>query len=125
MSTTYTPNIKLGQPALGDTGWSTPLNANCTTLDGLAKLKPDILLLDLRMPDKDGLAVLEEVNFDTIPTRHLLKPALEIGFQHQRSFYDSIYLALALSQQIEFITADERLANAVAAHLPVKWLGTI
>ena len=36
MSTTYTPNTKLGQPALGDTGWSTPLNANCTTLDGLS-----------------------------------------------------------------------------------------
>ena len=35
MSTTYTPNVKLGQPALGDTGWSTPLNNNCTTLDGL------------------------------------------------------------------------------------------
>src|SRR5215471_17578627 len=35
----------------------------------LSKLKPDILLLDLRMPDKDGLAVLEEVNFDTLPTR--------------------------------------------------------
>ena len=36
MSTTYTANIKLGQPALGDTGWSTPLNNNSTTLDGLA-----------------------------------------------------------------------------------------
>ena len=35
MSTTYTTNAKLGQPALGDTGWSTPLNANATTLDGL------------------------------------------------------------------------------------------
>ena len=35
----------------------------------LTKLRPDILLLDLRMPDKDGLAVLEEVNFDTLPTR--------------------------------------------------------
>jgi len=35
----------------------------------LAKLKPDILLLDLRMPEKDGLAVLEEVNFDQLPTR--------------------------------------------------------
>ncbi len=36
MSTTYTPNTKLGQPALGDTGWSTPINNNATTLDGLA-----------------------------------------------------------------------------------------
>ncbi len=36
MSTTFTPNTKLGQPALGDTGWSTPLNNNATTLDGLA-----------------------------------------------------------------------------------------
>jgi hypothetical protein len=36
MSTTYTSNTKLGKPALGDTGWSTPLNANCDTLDALA-----------------------------------------------------------------------------------------
>lgn len=35
MSTTYTPNAKLGQPALGDTGWNTPINANATQLDGL------------------------------------------------------------------------------------------
>ena len=63
--------------------------------------------------------------FDTIPSRDLLKQALEIGLKHQRSFYDSVYLALAVSQKIEFITADERLANAVAAHLPVKWLGAI
>jgi len=39
----------------------------------LAKLKPDILLLDLRMPDKDGLAVLEEVNFDQSATDLLVK----------------------------------------------------
>src|SRR6202049_3657913 len=35
----------------------------------LGNLKPDILLLDLRMPVKNGLTVLEEVNFDTLPTR--------------------------------------------------------
>src|ERR1700694_2289696 len=43
----------------------------------LGKLKPDILLLDLRMPDKDGFAVLEEVNFDTIPTRVIVLTAAE------------------------------------------------
>ena len=43
----------------------------------LAKLKPDLLLLDLRMPDKDGLAVLEEINFDTLPTRVIVLTATE------------------------------------------------
>lgn len=43
----------------------------------LAKLKPDILLLDLRMPDKDGLAVLEEINFETMPTRVIILTATE------------------------------------------------
>ncbi|MGA2511896.1 MAG: response regulator transcription factor, partial [Candidatus Acidiferrales bacterium] len=43
----------------------------------LAKLKPDILLLDLRMPEKDGLGVLEEVNFDTMPTRVIVLTAAE------------------------------------------------
>ncbi|MBI3404215.1 MAG: response regulator transcription factor [Acidobacteria bacterium] len=43
----------------------------------LGKLKPDILLLDLRMPDKDGLAVLEEVNFETTGTRVIVVTAAE------------------------------------------------
>jgi two-component system nitrate/nitrite response regulator NarL len=43
----------------------------------LGKLKPDILLLDLRMPDTDGFAVLEQVNFDTIPTRVIVLTAAE------------------------------------------------
>ena len=43
----------------------------------LSKLKPDILLLDLRMPDKDGLAVLEEINFETVPTRVIVLTATE------------------------------------------------
>src|SRR5216684_1864776 len=36
-----------------------------------------IKMLDLRMPDKDGLAVLEEVNFDTLPTRVVVLTAAE------------------------------------------------
>jgi DNA-binding NarL/FixJ family response regulator len=41
------------------------------------KLKPDVLLLDLRMPDKDGIQVLEVVNFDAIPTRVVVVTAAE------------------------------------------------
>jgi two-component system nitrate/nitrite response regulator NarL len=43
----------------------------------LSKLKPDILLLDLRMPGKDGLAVLEETNLDSLTTRIIVLTAAE------------------------------------------------
>jgi two-component system, NarL family, nitrate/nitrite response regulator NarL len=43
----------------------------------LGELKPEILLLDLRMLDKNGLAVLEAVNFDTLPTRVIVLTAAE------------------------------------------------
>src|SRR5205814_8205513 len=43
----------------------------------MAKLKPDILVLDLRMPDKDGLAALQDVNFDTLTTRAAVLTAAE------------------------------------------------
>src|SRR5713101_524886 len=46
-------------------------------VDLLTKLKPDILLLDLRMPDKGGLAVLEEINFDSLTTHVIVLTAGE------------------------------------------------
>jgi predicted nucleic acid-binding protein len=43
---------------------------------------------------------------------------------YNRSAYDASYLALAEAEQIPFITADERLYNAVKKDLDwVKWLG--
>jgi predicted nucleic acid-binding protein len=39
--------------------------------------------------------------------------------------HDSLCIALAKERKIFLVTADEKLANAVAAHLPVKWLGAI
>jgi two-component system, NarL family, nitrate/nitrite response regulator NarL len=50
-------------------------NNGAECIEMLGKLKPDILLLDLRMPEKNGLAVLEEVNFNTLPTRVILLTA--------------------------------------------------
>jgi DNA-binding NarL/FixJ family response regulator len=43
----------------------------------LGKLKPDILLLDLHMPDKNGFTVLKEVNIDTILTHIIVLTAVE------------------------------------------------
>jgi DNA-binding NarL/FixJ family response regulator len=43
----------------------------------LAQLKPDILLLDLRMPEKGGLGVLEEVKFDSLLTRVIVLTAAD------------------------------------------------
>ena len=38
-------------------------------LEAVRRLRPDILLLDLRMPLKDGLAVLREMRAESCPTR--------------------------------------------------------
>jgi predicted nucleic acid-binding protein len=62
-------------------------------------------------------------NFFTVSSRELLAEALEIAFANDRSVYDCLYVALAVQFNVEMITADERLANALAARLPVKWLG--
>ncbi|MGB2888411.1 MAG: response regulator transcription factor [Candidatus Acidiferrales bacterium] len=43
----------------------------------VADLKLDILLLDLRMPEKDGLGVLGEINFASVSTRVIVLTAVE------------------------------------------------
>jgi predicted nucleic acid-binding protein len=66
---------------------------------------------------------IRDRNFATISCATLLPDALKIALYHDRSVYDCLYVALAIQRKTELITADERLANALAAHLPVKWLG--
>jgi predicted nucleic acid-binding protein len=60
----------------------------------------------------------------TVGATRLVPEALEIAVAYQRSVYDSLYVALARDTETLLVTADEKLANAVAAYLPVKWLGT-
>jgi predicted nucleic acid-binding protein len=64
-----------------------------------------------------------ERGFFTVSSMTLLPEALKIAFARERSVYDCLYVALAIQFKTELITADERLANALAARLPVKWLG--
>jgi predicted nucleic acid-binding protein len=62
-------------------------------------------------------------DFATVASARLLPEALRIAFAYGRSVYDCLYVALAVQAKTELITADERLANAMAARFPVKWLG--
>ncbi len=62
-------------------------------------------------------------DFFTVSSPELLADAMKIALVHDRSVYDCLYVALAIQFKTEMITADERLANALAARLPVKWLG--
>lgn len=58
------------------------------------------------------------------PTADLLADAYNLAITHRRTVYDSLYLALTIQEECQFVTADERLANAVGSSLPtVVWLG--
>jgi len=62
-------------------------------------------------------------NFPTISSVELLPEAFAIADNFDRTVYDSVYVALAVARKAELVTADERLANALATYFPVKWLG--
>lgn len=73
---------------------------------------------------EESLRKAKGMELPAIPSAELVEEAFVIARKYNRSFYDSIYLALAVSRHAVLITADEKLANATAAQLPVKWLGS-
>jgi len=48
------------------------------------------------------------------PSMDLLPQAFEIATEYDRTVYDSLYLALAVRAEAVMLTADQRLANALA-----------
>jgi predicted nucleic acid-binding protein len=72
---------------------------------------------------ESSLVKLKQRQIPTIGCESLVEQAFGIAVTYDRSAYDSFYVALALEIGGQLVTADERLANALAARLPVKWLG--
>lgn len=66
-----------------------------------------------------------QFGFPTAPCTGLLENALSIALRFDRTAYDSLYVALAVASDSTLVTADQRLANALAAHFPVRWLGSV
>lgn len=48
----------------------------------------------------------------------LLDDAYRLAVTHKRTVYDMLYLALSLREGCRFVTADERLANAIGSQFP-------
>jgi len=72
-----------------------------------------------------ALAAMKERNLPTVPSLDLLEEAFAIANAFERTVYDSLYVAVAINAKAQLLTADERLAHALAATLPVKWLGAL
>ncbi len=72
-----------------------------------------------------GMKLIFAESLPSVPSADLLIAAFDIANIYGRAVYDCMYLALAVRERAELVTADERLANAVGGHMPVKWLGLI
>ena len=65
---------------------------------------------------------IQALGIPTRPTAHLVGDALTLALDSDRTVYDSLYVALAIVAGRFFLTADEKLVNALGARLPVRWL---
>ena len=78
-----------------------------------------------RASAEQAIAALEGRRIPTARTAPLLSAAFTIAMSTDRTVYDSVYVALAVLSNMPLVTADERLANALAARFPVRWLGAL
>ena len=58
------------------------------------------------------------------PTAELLDNAYRFAVIHRRTVYDMLYVTLSIREACPFVTADEKLVNAISAPFPnTIWLG--
>ena len=66
----------------------------------------------------------QKLPFVLAQTADLLDEALRLAIAHERTVYDALYVALSVREQCPFVTADEKLVNAISATFPnVVWVG--
>jgi predicted nucleic acid-binding protein len=71
----------------------------------------------------ESLADLLTLNIPLVSASSLAQTSLQLALQHQRTMYDSLYLALAQERDCPLMTADERFFNAVGSQFPnLQWL---
>lgn len=59
------------------------------------------------------IAAINAVSFTIVSSQSLMPSALNIACKYQRTFYDSVYIAIAQTQNCPMVTADLKLYNAL------------
>lgn len=75
-----------------------------------------------------ALEVFTRKPIEIVPTDALVTDALGIANRHDRTVYDSLYLALAEGSEATMVTADQKLVNALAGSelAPhILWVGDL
>jgi predicted nucleic acid-binding protein len=67
---------------------------------------------------QEALEAFKDLDWSIVPSNLLLDDALNLAIDYGRTVYDSLFVALAIREGCQLITADERLVNAVAQKLP-------
>jgi predicted nucleic acid-binding protein len=69
------------------------------------------------------IGAFRRLTFVLTPTAELLDEAYHLAVAHERTVYDALYIALSVREQCLYVTADEKLVNALSASFPnVLWL---
>ena len=69
------------------------------------------------------LAAFRLVTFVVTSCAVLLEEAYRLAVTHQRTVYDALYLALSVREHCPWVTADEKIVNALAATFPhIIWV---
>ncbi|NMF83028.1 type II toxin-antitoxin system VapC family toxin [Nodosilinea sp. P-1105] len=67
---------------------------------------------------QEALEAFKDLEWSITPSNLLLDDALNLAIDYRRTVYDSLFIALALREGCQLVTADERLVNAVSQKLP-------
>ena len=60
-----------------------------------------------------AISEFKKISFTLTPITLLFDDAYKIAVKYKRTFYDSLYLALSVRENCEFVTADEKFYNSV------------
>lgn len=134
-------NINVLEDMLAREGFSNVVSTTDSrrTLDLVTAFDPDLILLDLMMPDLDGFAVLEQLAKRTPPdefrpvmvlsadvTQEAKRRALSLGAKDFLTKpFDLIETLLRISNLLETCLLYKRLKNLASAEMPLpRWATT-